>query len=171
MKHESVLQSHLTSTPYFTANFLNRWVENSDFGWNTKAQFSKFPSFAAMFALAHLEYSHYGFRARPICLGCSRLWGGAVEKEAEPQLLQVGIDMWRKAEIMCVRFCVHVCIFILYLSLKNCDLFCLCVCVCVCAQLAPVAQNTLSYDASASLPEPTLHKDDLDSILGDVSHI
>ncbi|XP_075875927.1 autoimmune regulator [Nelusetta ayraudi] len=63
--------------------------------------------------------------ARPICLGCSRPWGGGVEKEAEPQLLQ----------------------------------------------LAPVAQNTLSYDASDSLPEPTLHKDDLDSILGDQGSI
>lgn len=43
-------------------------------------------------------------------------------------------------------------------------------CVSVCFQLVPVVQNTLSYDASSSVPEPTLHKDDLDSILGDVSH-
>lgn len=43
-------------------------------------------------------------------------------------------------------------------------------CVLVCVQLAPVVQNTLSYDASSSVPEPSLHKDDLDSILGDVSH-
>lgn len=44
------------------------------------------------------------------------------------------------------------------------------ICVLVCVQLAPVVQSTLSYDASSSVPEPTLHKDDLDSILGDVSH-
>lgn len=42
-------------------------------------------------------------------------------------------------------------------------------CVCVCLQLAPLVQNTLSHDQSASLSEPVGHKDELDSILGDVS--
>ncbi|XP_039672950.1 autoimmune regulator isoform X2 [Perca fluviatilis] len=36
-------------------------------------------------------------------------------------------------------------------------------------QLAPVVQNTLGHDQSSSVLEPTLHKDDLDSILGDGS--
>ncbi|XP_039869868.1 autoimmune regulator [Simochromis diagramma] len=36
-------------------------------------------------------------------------------------------------------------------------------------QLAPLAQNTLSHDQSASLSEPIHHKDELDSILGDSS--
>nr|XP_012772164.1 autoimmune regulator [Maylandia zebra] len=35
--------------------------------------------------------------------------------------------------------------------------------------LAPLAQNTLSHDQSASLSEPIHHKDELDSILGDSS--
>ncbi|XP_076733046.1 autoimmune regulator [Maylandia zebra] len=38
-------------------------------------------------------------------------------------------------------------------------------------QLAPLAQNTLSHDQSASLSEPIHHKDELDSILGDQSSI
>ncbi|XP_042353071.1 autoimmune regulator [Plectropomus leopardus] len=36
-------------------------------------------------------------------------------------------------------------------------------------QLAPVVQNTVVHDQSSSVPEPVLHKDELDSILGDVS--
>ncbi|XP_051261537.1 autoimmune regulator isoform X2 [Dicentrarchus labrax] len=36
-------------------------------------------------------------------------------------------------------------------------------------QLAPVVQNTLGHDQSSSVPEPILHKDELDSILGDGS--
>ncbi|TKS79835.1 Ras-related protein [Collichthys lucidus] len=36
-------------------------------------------------------------------------------------------------------------------------------------QLAPVVQNTLSHDHSSSIPEHVLHKDELDSILGDGS--
>ncbi|XP_027147549.1 autoimmune regulator [Larimichthys crocea] len=36
-------------------------------------------------------------------------------------------------------------------------------------QLAPVVQNTLSHDQSSSIPEHVLHKDELDSILGDGS--
>ncbi|XP_022624458.1 autoimmune regulator [Seriola dumerili] len=36
-------------------------------------------------------------------------------------------------------------------------------------QLTPVVQNTLSHDQSSSAPEPILHKDELDSILGDGS--
>ena len=46
---------------------------------------------------------------------------------------------------------------------------CVCVCVCVCIQLLPVVQNTISHDQSSLVPEPILHKDELDSILGDVS--
>ncbi|GAA6234494.1 autoimmune regulator isoform X1 [Lates japonicus] len=38
-------------------------------------------------------------------------------------------------------------------------------------QLAPVVQNTLSHDQSSSVPEPVLHKDELDSILGDQGSI
>ncbi|XP_039672951.1 autoimmune regulator isoform X3 [Perca fluviatilis] len=38
-------------------------------------------------------------------------------------------------------------------------------------QLAPVVQNTLGHDQSSSVLEPTLHKDDLDSILGDQGSI
>uniref|UniRef100_H3DCS2 Autoimmune regulator n=1 Tax=Tetraodon nigroviridis TaxID=99883 RepID=H3DCS2_TETNG len=34
-------------------------------------------------------------------------------------------------------------------------------------QLDPVLQNTLSHEQDAAVPEPGLHKDDLDSILGD----
>lgn len=45
----------------------------------------------------------------------------------------------------------------------------LCNLSCVCLQLAPVVQNTLSHDQSSSIPEHVLHKDELDSILGDVS--
>lgn len=41
--------------------------------------------------------------------------------------------------------------------------------MCVCLQLNPVVQNALSHDQSSSAPEPVLHKDELDSILGDVS--
>ncbi len=40
---------------------------------------------------------------------------------------------------------------------------------CVCVQLAPVVQTTLSHDQSSSVSEPILHKDELDSFLGDVS--
>nr|XP_046265661.1 autoimmune regulator [Scatophagus argus] len=36
-------------------------------------------------------------------------------------------------------------------------------------QLAPVVQNTLGQELSSSVPEPGLHKDELDSILGDGS--
>ncbi|XP_072219065.1 autoimmune regulator [Leuresthes tenuis] len=36
-------------------------------------------------------------------------------------------------------------------------------------QHAPAAQNTFSYDQSASLSEPIVHKDEFDSILGDSS--
>ncbi|XP_030608776.1 autoimmune regulator [Archocentrus centrarchus] len=36
-------------------------------------------------------------------------------------------------------------------------------------QLAPLVQNRLGHDQSASLSEPVLHKDELDSILGDSS--
>ena len=46
---------------------------------------------------------------------------------------------------------------------------CVFVCVCVFYQLAPVVQNTHSHEQSSSVAEPILHKDDLDSILGDVS--
>ncbi|XP_038575302.1 autoimmune regulator [Micropterus salmoides] len=35
--------------------------------------------------------------------------------------------------------------------------------------IAPVVQNILSHDQSSSVPEPILHKDELDSILGDGS--
>ncbi|XP_044075984.1 autoimmune regulator [Siniperca chuatsi] len=38
-------------------------------------------------------------------------------------------------------------------------------------QLTPVVQNTLSHDQSSSVPEPILHKDELDSILGDQGSI
>ncbi|XP_036940324.1 autoimmune regulator isoform X2 [Acanthopagrus latus] len=38
-------------------------------------------------------------------------------------------------------------------------------------QLAPVLQNTLGHDQSSSVPEPVLHKDELDSILGDQGSI
>ncbi|XP_049454771.1 autoimmune regulator [Epinephelus fuscoguttatus] len=38
-------------------------------------------------------------------------------------------------------------------------------------QLAPVVQNTISHDQSSSVPEPVLHKDELDSILGDSGSI
>ncbi|XP_026230033.1 autoimmune regulator [Anabas testudineus] len=38
-------------------------------------------------------------------------------------------------------------------------------------QLAPVVQNPLSHDPSPSVPEPILHKDELDSILGDQNSI
>ncbi|KAM9349917.1 autoimmune regulator [Symphorus nematophorus] len=38
-------------------------------------------------------------------------------------------------------------------------------------QLAPVVQNTLSHDQSSSVPEPVLHKDEVDSILGDQGSI
>ncbi|XP_040000654.1 autoimmune regulator [Xiphias gladius] len=38
-------------------------------------------------------------------------------------------------------------------------------------QLTPVVQNTLSHDRSSSVPEPILHKDELDSILGDQGSI
>ncbi|XP_059200834.1 autoimmune regulator isoform X2 [Centropristis striata] len=36
-------------------------------------------------------------------------------------------------------------------------------------QLTPVVQNALGHDRSSSVPEPVLHKDELDSILGDGS--
>ncbi|XP_022060656.1 autoimmune regulator [Acanthochromis polyacanthus] len=38
-------------------------------------------------------------------------------------------------------------------------------------QLAPVLQNTLSHDQSVTVSEPILHKDELDSILGDQNSI
>lgn len=38
----------------------------------------------------------------------------------------------------------------------------------MCVQLAPVLQNTLSHEQGPAVPEPGLHKDELDSILGDV---
>lgn len=41
--------------------------------------------------------------------------------------------------------------------------------VCVFFQLTPVVQNTHSHEQSSSVTETVLHKDDLDSILGDVS--
>lgn len=45
----------------------------------------------------------------------------------------------------------------------------LCNLCCVCVQLASAAQNTLGHDQSSSVPESVLRKDELDSILGDVS--
>lgn len=36
-------------------------------------------------------------------------------------------------------------------------------------QLAPVFQNTLGHEQDPDVPEPDLHKDELDSIVGDVS--
>lgn len=39
----------------------------------------------------------------------------------------------------------------------------------MCVQLIPVVQNTLGHDQTPAVPEPGLHKDELDSILGDVS--
>lgn len=39
----------------------------------------------------------------------------------------------------------------------------------MCVQLAPVLQNTLSHEQGPAVPQPGLHKDELDSILGDVS--
>lgn len=53
----------------------------------------------------------------------------------------------------------------------------MCVCMmssaalCLCVQLAPVLQNTLGHEQGTVVPEPGLHKDELDSILGDVSEI
>lgn len=47
--------------------------------------------------------------------------------------------------------------------------FCVVFFVCAFFQLAPVVQNTHSHEQSSSVAEPILHKDDLDSILGDVS--
>lgn len=37
------------------------------------------------------------------------------------------------------------------------------------SKLAPALQNTLSHEQDPAVPEPGLHKDELDSILGDVS--
>ena len=42
-------------------------------------------------------------------------------------------------------------------------------CVCVCVQLAPAVQNTLSHNQGTSTSESIIQKDELDSILGDVS--
>ncbi|XP_075953474.1 autoimmune regulator [Anarhichas minor] len=42
-----------------------------------------------------------------------------------------------------------------------CNLLCMCVCVCVCLQLV--------HDQYSSVPEPVLHKEELDSLLGDGS--
>lgn len=39
----------------------------------------------------------------------------------------------------------------------------------MCVQLAPVLQNPLSHQQEPAATEPGLHKDDLESILGDVS--
>lgn len=41
--------------------------------------------------------------------------------------------------------------------------------MCVCVQLIPTVQNTLGHDQTPAVPEPGLHKDELDSYLGDVS--
>lgn len=39
----------------------------------------------------------------------------------------------------------------------------------MCVQLAPVLENPLSHQQEPAVTEPGLHKDDLESILGDVS--
>uniref|UniRef100_A0A667WV53 Autoimmune regulator n=1 Tax=Myripristis murdjan TaxID=586833 RepID=A0A667WV53_9TELE len=60
-----------------------------------------------------------------------------------------------------------------FLSAYNISSECVCVCVCVCvsSQLSQVVQSVHSHEQTPSLPEPVLHKDELDSILGEPSSI